>query len=309
MALNIIFMGTPDFAVPILKSINDSSHNILEVYTQPPNKKNRGQKISFSPVHQYSNEMNISVRHPLTLETQEEFEYIKKIKPDIVVVVAYGKILPSKFLNLENVLFINIHASLLPKWRGAAPIQRAIMNCDNETGISIMKIVTKLDAGPVLIESKIKITKETNFEELSSQMSNLGAKLILKALDLIENGKAKFIPQNDKDATYAKKIDKTECKINWNSEAKTIIAKINALHPNPGSWFKLKGSRIKAIRAIEVAIKGEPGEIINKNFTIGCSQNSVQILELKKEGKNKITSSEFVKGNELKVGSNIITDA
>jgi methionyl-tRNA formyltransferase len=174
------------------------------------------------------------------------------------------------------------------------------MNCDNETGISIMKIVTKLDAGPVLIESKIKIMKETNFEELSSQMSNLGAKLILKALDLIEN---------DKDATYAKKIDKTECKINWNSEAKNIIAKINALHPNPGSWFELKGSRIKAIRAIEVGIEGEPGEIINKNFTIACSQNSVQILELKKEGKNKITSSEFVKGNELKVGSNIITDA
>ena len=138
MSFKILFMGTPDFAVPVLKSINESNHKILEVYTQPPKKKNRGQKISFSPVHEYSNVINIPVRHPLTLDSEEEFEHIKKLKPDISVVAAYGKILPSKFLNLEDTIFINVHASLLPKWRGAAPIQRAIMNCDNETGISIM---------------------------------------------------------------------------------------------------------------------------------------------------------------------------
>ena len=308
MALNIIFMGTPDFAVPILKSINNSSYNILEVYTQPPNKKNRGQKISFSPVHQYSNEINVPVRHPLTLDSEEEFQHLKKIKPDIAVVVAYGKIIPSKLLDLEYTTFINIHASLLPKWRGAAPIQRAIMNCDNETGISIMRIVPKLDAGPVLIKSKIKIIKETNHEELSTQMSKLGSKLILEALDLIKSGKAKFISQNDADATYAKKIDKIESKINWNLDAKNVVAKINALYPNPGSWFELKKSRIKVIKAIEVNAKGSPGEIINKNFTIGCSQNAIKILELKKEGKNKISAVEFLRGNKLEVGSNIITD-
>ena len=308
MTFNILFMGTPDFAVPILKALHHSDHKILEVYTQPPKKKNRGQKINISPIHEYSNEINIPVRYPLKLDTLEELEHIKKIKPDIVVVVAYGKILPTKFLNLENILFINVHASLLPKWRGAAPIQRAIMNCDTETGISIMKVEPKLDAGPVLMKSKIEITKEINYEELSAKMSNLGAKLILDALHFIKNGKAKFVSQNDNDATYAQKIDKIESKINWELKARKIIAKINAFHPNPGSWFELKKSRIKVIKAIEVNAKGEPGEIINKNFTIACYHNAVQILELKKEGKNKITAEEFLKGNKLEVGSNIYKD-
>jgi methionyl-tRNA formyltransferase len=308
MSFKILFMGTPMFAVPILKSIYQSNHKILEVYTQPPKKKNRGQKIGISPVHEYSNKINIPIRHPLTLESEEEFEHIKKMRPDISIVVAYGKIIPSKFLDLENTMFINIHASLLPKWRGAAPIQRAIMNSDKETGISIMRVESKLDTGPVLMKSKIEITKEINYEELSAQMSKLGAKLILEALDLIESGKASFISQNDKDATYAKKIEKVESKINWNLEAKKIIAKINALYPNPGSWFELMGSRIKIIKAIEINAKGAPGEIINKDFTIGCSYNAIQILELKKEGKNKISAVEFLKGNKLKIGSNIATD-
>ena len=171
-----------------------------------------------------------------------------------------------------------------------------------------MRIVPKLDAGPVLITSKIKIIKETNHEELSTQMSKLGSKLILEALDLIKSGKAKFISQNDANATYAKKIDKIESKINWNLDAKNVVAKINALYPNPGSWFELNKSRIKVIKAIEVNAKGSPGEIINKDFTIGCSQNAIKILELKKEGKNKISAVEFLRGNKLEVGSNIITD-
>jgi methionyl-tRNA formyltransferase len=306
MTFKILFMGTPVFAVPILKSIHQSNHKILEVYTQPPKKKNRGQKISFSPVYEYSNKINIPTRYPSTLESDEELEHIKKMKPDISVVVAYGKILPKKFLNLENTMFINIHASLLPKWRGAAPIQRAIMNSDKETGISIMKVEPKLDTGPILMQSKIEITKEINYEELSSQMSKLGAKLILEALDLIKNGKAKFITQNDKDATYAKKIEKTESKINWNLEAKKIVAKINALHPNPGSWFQLKGLRIKVIKAIEIKAKGKPGELINENLTIACFQNAIKILELKKEGKKKMTAAEFLRGHKIEVGSNVI---
>ena len=308
MSFKILFMGTPNFSVPILKSLYKSGYKILEVYTQPPQKKNRGQKISLSPIHEYSNKINVPVRHPLTLNSNEELEHIKKIKPDIVIVVAYGKIIPTKFLKLENTLFINIHASLLPKWRGAAPIQRAIMNCDSETGISIMKVEPKLDTGPVLIKSKIKISKGINCEELSNKMSKLGSKLILEALDMIEKGKAKFISQNDKEATYAKKIEKIESKIDWNLEAKNIVAKINALYPNPGSWFELKGSRIKVIKAKEVNAKGAPGEIINKDFIIGCSQNAIQILELKKEGKNKISAKEFLKGNKLEVGSNINID-
>ena len=195
MALNIIFMGTPDFAVPILKSINNLNHNILEVYTQPPNKKNRGQKIQNSPIHDFSNKLNLPVRCPIAFD-EEEINHIKKLNPDLVIVVAYGKILPVKLLNLEKVLFINVHASLLPRWRGAAPIQRAIMNLDHETGVSIMKIETELDAGPVLLQSTVKITNEINYKERSGQRSELGAKLILDTLKLIYNKSVNFIKQN-----------------------------------------------------------------------------------------------------------------
>jgi len=304
MALNIIFMGTPDFAVPILKSIDNLNHNILEVYTQPPNKKNRGQKIQNSPIHDFSNKLNLSVRCPIAFD-EVEINHIKKLNPDLVIVVAYGKILPSKLLNLDKLLFINVHASLLPRWRGAAPIQRAIMNLDHETGVSIMKIVTELDAGPVLLQSKIKITKETNYKELTDQMSKLGAKLILDALKLIENKKINFIEQNESEATYAKKIKKAETKINWNDDAEKIVAKINALCPNPGCWFELNGNRIKIIKAKETINKALPGEILDDKFTIACSKNAVQIIELQKEGKQKMTVGEFLKGNKIKIGQNL----
>ena len=172
-------MGTPEFSVPILESIHNSKHNIIEVYTQPPKRKDRGQSINLTPIHEFSNKKNISVRCPDELNTEEELNNLRIKKPDVVLVVAYGKILPLKFLNIENIKFINIHASLLPKWRGAAPIQRSIMNLDKETGISIMKIIPKLDAGPVMMKSKIKISKDSNFLSLSKELSVLGADMIL----------------------------------------------------------------------------------------------------------------------------------
>ena len=304
MVLNIIFMGTPDFAVPILKSINNLNHNILEVYTQPPNKKNRGQKIQNSPIHDYSNKLNLPVRCPIVFN-EDEINHIKKLNPDLVIVVAYGKILPVKLLNLDKVLFINVHASLLPRWRGAAPIQRAIMNLDKETGVSIMKIVTELDAGPVLLQSKIKITKEINYKELSVQMSELGAKLILDTLKLIEDKKTNFTEQNESKATYAKKIEKSETKISWNDDAEKIVAKINAFSPNPGCWFELNGSRVKIIKAKKIISEGIPGTILDSNLTIACSKNAIQIMEIKKEGKQKMTVEEFLRGNKIKTGQSL----
>ena len=274
MALKIIFMGTPEFSVPILESLHQSNHKIIEVYTQPPTKKNRGQKVHFSPVHIFSKENNIPVRHPIHINTNEELEHIEKLKADVVIVVAYGKILPRSLLNLKNLKFINIHASLLPKWRGSAPIHRAIMNSDRETGISIMKIIPKLDAGPVMMSSKIKIQKDANYEKLSKQLSKMGSELIITSLKLLENKKEKFIEQNEKDATYAKKVSKDESQINWNETAGQIIAKINALHQNPGCWFYLDGLRIKITRAIEVNGNGAPGEIIDENFVIACGKKS-----------------------------------
>ena len=303
MAFKIIFMGTPNFAVPILKSVNESKHKILEVYTQPPTKKNRGLKIQNSSVHICATELNIPVRHPISLKDNDEIEYIKKLKPDVVIVVAYGQILPEKLLKIGKILFINIHASLLPKWRGAAPIQRAIMNMDHESGISIMKIVPKLDSGPVLLKSKIKIFQDTTYEELAKKMSKLGSKLILDALKLLEEKQAIFIEQDESEVSYAKKIQKSECKINWNKNANEVIAKINALNSNLGSWFEINGNRIKIIEAKEVKNKkGKPGILLDKNFTIACLNNAIQILKLKKEGKQQTTAEEFLRGTKIKIG-------
>ncbi len=302
MALKIIFMGTPEFAVPILKAINDSNHKILEVYTQPAKRKNRGQKINQSKIHINANELNLTVRSPDSLSTNEELEHLKKLKPDLVVVVAYGKILPESILNLDKVLFINLHASLLPKWRGAAPIQRSLMNLDNETGVSIMKIVPRLDAGPVMMRKKIKIMQNQNYKDLSEKLSKLGAKLILNAIKLIEGDKADFVEQNEAEATYAKKILKSESKINWNDEAIKVLAKINALNPNPGCWFELNGFRIKIIKATKKDLEGDPGKILDKELTIACKKGAIQILELKREGKNTVTTKEFLRGNEIIVG-------
>ncbi len=305
MPLNIIFMGTSEFAVPILELLSESEHNILCVYTQPPKKKARGQKILSSPIHQLAKKLKISVRCPIKLNEDVEYKFIKKTNPNIVIVVAYGQIIPKKFLDLTEITFLNIHASILPKWRGAAPIQRAIMNLDEESGISIMKIATKLDSGPVMMKSKLTISKDTNSEKLSKELSNLGSKLILDSLKLIQNKSAKFVEQDEKEATYAKKIDKKEAKLNWKNSAKKIIAKINALYPNPGTWLEYNGSRIKIIKAIEVKTNGEPGEILDKNFTIACSENAIQVLELQKEGKKRMKTSEFLKGNNLRVGIKI----
>mgnify|MGYP001238571658 CR=1 FL=1 len=305
MAFRILFMGTPDFAVPILKSIHESKHRVIEVYTQSPKKKNRGQLILNTPVHECAKELEISVRYPLSLTQESEIEHVKNLKPDIVVVAAYGKILPNSLLDLKNILFINVHASLLPRWRGAAPIQRAIMNMDSETGISIMKIEPKLDSGPVMLQSKIKIYPNLNFEELSNEMSKTGAKLILDALKLIEENKAKFSSQNEAKVTYAQKIQKIEAKINWNQNAESIIAKINALNPNPGCWFKLDGTRLKIIKAKKIICEGKPGKVLDEKFTIGCLKNAIRILEIKKEGKQSMDTKEFLKGNKIKIGQNL----
>ena len=303
MSFKIVFMGTPSFSVPILKAINDSNHKIIEVYSQPPNKKSRGLKVQNSAVHDYAKQLNISVRCPVKLDEETEINHLKKLKPDLIVVVAYGKILPEKLLNIKNLIFLNVHASLLPRWRGAAPIQRAIMKGDKETGISIMKIVPKLDAGPILIQSKLSISKEINYEQLSEKMSDLGSKLIIDALELIKNNKANFTPQDESKVIYAKKIEKTESKIDWNESAEEILAKIRAFNPNPGTWFELNKARIKITKAIAVEKTGKVGAIIDTNkMIIACKKNAVQILELKKEGKKLMPVNEFLKGNKIKIG-------
>ena len=305
MALRIIFMGTPDFAVPILNSIINSQHHLLAIYTQNPKKSDRGQKINISPVHYFAKEKKIDVRSPKDLNLEEKI-FIQKLNPDIIVVAAYGKIIPPEFLKIKNTKFINIHASLLPKWRGAAPIQRSLMEMDEETGISIMKIIPKLDAGPFMLQEKIKIEKNDNYNTLSAKLANLGSRLIIKSLDLIEKRNFKLIDQDESRATYAKKIDKKETKIEWNISAKNLIAKINGLSPYPGAWFNHKNSRIKILKAFEVDQTGEIGEILDDNLTIACKEKAIQVLNVQKEGKKILKTKEFLSGYNIKKGEKII---
>ena len=273
------------------------------VFTQPPQKSHRGQKINKSPIQGISETLNIDYRTPKTLKDNcVEYEFLKELNADLAIVCAYGQIIPENFLNLTKKGFVNIHASILPRWRGAAPIQRSIMNLDTETGISIMRIKKELDTGPVSNIYKIKIDQNQNAQEISEKLSALAAEKILDNVDDILEDKAKFIDQDHSKATYAKKIDKSEARINWKDSAKNIIGKINALNPNPGTWFKLNDSRIKIIKALEVRKKGKPGEILSQNFTIACADNAIQILELKKEGKKEMKAFEFVKGHNLIIG-------
>ena len=297
-------MGSPEFAIPSLLNLIKSEHKILCVYTQSPKKKSRGHKISKTPVHIFSEKSNLIVKTNKLTQDQEYKEFIN-FKPDLVVVVAYGQIIPEKYLNIPNLIFLNLHASLLPKWRGAAPIERAILNKDKETGISIMKIEKKLDAGPYIKQVSVKISKETTSGELLEKLSKMGSIALADSIKLINTKKAIFQKQNEDDATYANKIDKVETKIDWNDKAENVIAKINAFSPKPGAWFFMQNERIKILKAEEVEQKGNIAEVINVNFTIGCAENSVKILRLQKEGKKEMDVSEFLLGTKLKKGTKI----
>jgi len=306
MASNIIFMGTSDFAVPILKSISESNHKIKAVYTQPPKKKSRGQKFEKSPINLESIKLNISVRHPNNLNSDDEYNFIKKSGVKFIIVVAYGQIIPQKILDIPDIIFLNIHASLLPRWRGAAPIQRSIIHMDKITGISIMKIISKLDAGPFMMQQEVKIEAEDNFTILSKKLSNLGSKLILKSLAELENKVAKFQEQDENKVSYARKIEKKESEVDWSIPAKNIIAKINGLNPFPGVWFKHLKNRIKIIQAMEVNQRGEIGEVLDEELTVGCKENSIKILSIQKEGKNILDTKSFLTGYKIKKGEKLI---
>ncbi len=301
MFKKIVFMGTSNFSVPILKSLYQNGYPIVTIYTQPPQKSMRGQKVNKSPIQKMAENLCIECRTPDSLkENNEEYNFLKLLNPDLVIVVAYGQLIPKNYLSLSKHGFINIHASLLPKWRGAAPIQRSIMNLDKETGVSIMKIVEKLDAGPVMMQEKINVTSEMNAEDLSNKLSDLSSKLILECIDEIEGGKAKFIDQDEQKATYAKKINKEEGKINWDNSAENILAQINSLLPNPGAWFSFMGERYKILKASISEAEGKKGKVIDNNLTIACKSKSIKVNEIQRQGKNKQSTSEFLLGSKIK---------
>ena len=305
MAKKIIFMGTPLFAVPILKSLYQNGYPISVVYTQPPQKSHRGQKINKSPIQGISETLNIDFRCPENLKDNgEEYKFIKNLNADLAVVVAYGKLIPKNFLNLTKKGFINIHGSILPSWRGAAPIQRSIMNLDKETGISVMKLVETLDSGPVSNIYKIKLDQNNNAEEISEKLSFLAAEKILDDIDDILDDKAKFIDQDHSKASYAKKIEKIEGEINWNDEAEKIIGKINGLFPVPGAFFNFKGERFKILKAEIGNGIGQTGEVLSDKLEIACTNNqSIKILEIQRQGKKPQKIGEFMLGSSIRKGS------
>jgi len=305
MPKKIIFMGTPTFAVPILKSLYQNGYPVSVVYTQPPQRSNRGQKINKSPIQNISETLNIDYRLPQTLNNnEEEYKFLKDLNADLGIVVAYGQIIPKNFLDLTKKGFINIHGSILPKWRGAAPIQRSIMNLETETGISIMKIVKELDSGPVCNIYKFKIENNLNAEEVSDKLSLLAAEKILDNVDDILEDKVKFIDQDHSIATYAKKIEKNEGKINWNDQASKIIGKINGLYPFPGAFFNFEGERYKILKAKIADGLGKAGEVLSDHLEVACANNkSIKILEIQRQGKKAQKIEEFKLGSQIKKGS------
>lgn len=304
MLKKIIFMGTPLFAVPILKSLYQNGYEVVVVYTQPAKKSKRGMGINPSPIQNLSETLNIEFRTPSSLKNnKEEYDYLKKLEADVAVVVAYGQILPKEILKLTKKGFINVHASILPKLRGPAPIQRSIMNSDSKTGISIMKIAEKLDTGPLCNVYHLDILENENAESLSERLSLLAAEKVLDDIDAILEDKALFEPQDDTKATYASKILKSEGQIDWSESQNNIIGKINGLYPN--SFFIYKGERYKVLKA-EISNKiGEAGQVLSTVLDIGCKNGSIKILEIQREGKRPQKTNEFMLGSKIIKGSNL----
>ena len=292
----IVFFGSPEFSLAPLKTLYLGGYEIVGVYTQEPKKKSRGMKEITTPVHQWAESQLLPVFTPVALN-QESIHEFQSLKPDVAILFAYGKIIPKAWLDIPLYGFINIHASLLPKWRGAAPVQRSIENNDEITGISIMKMNEKLDEGPVLASQVIPITKETNGLNLINQMSLDSCSLLFNTLEKYFLGKIQPHDQDSSLSTYANKINKIESKINWSEKAVTIERKIRAFYPYPAMWFNHEGRRYKVLKSKISNQIGKVGEIIDTPLTIACGDQSLEVLEIQAEGKKAVSIDNFILGN------------
>ena len=301
--MKLVFMGTPNFSVPALKALAQSNHQICAVYSQPPRPAGRGKKLRLSDVHKEALDLGLTVHNPTSFKSNKDRTIFRKLKADIAIVVAYGLILPNQILSAPKFGCLNIHASLLPRWRGAAPIQRAIMEGDDETGVCIMKMEEGLDTGPVLSSRKIQIKENDNAKILSERLSLVGSKLIVEVLDALSEFKA--YSQSAAGVTYARKIEKSETKIDWSLPAKTINQKIRALSPFPGAWTEINGERIKLLASKVINKENEPGMILDKGFSIACGQKALEITEAQRPGKSAQKSDVFLRGFRLQKGSKL----
>ena len=298
--MTIAFMGTPDFAVPALVALHEAGHELVCVYTQPPRPAGRGKKLQPSPVHRKAKELGIEVRHPTSLKNQDAQAEFAALQADVAVVSAYGLILPQAVLDAPSYGCLNIHASILPRWRGAAPIHRAILAGDAETGVTIMQMEAGLDTGPMLAKVITPIDAKTT-GELTEELAELGANAMVGVLNDLEHLAA--IPQDDGAATYAPKIDKAEARIDWSKPAEEIERLARGLAPFPGAWSESDGERVKLLRAELAEGSGNPGEVLNEDFTIACGSGAIRPLRLQRAGKPAMDREDFLRGNPIAKGT------
>ena len=296
----IIFMGTPVIAKEYLNTLINNDFKIEAVFTQPPKKQSRGMKLNKSPIHLMAIEKNIKVFHPVKFDL-EIINLLNKIQPDLIIVMAYGRILPREVLELPEYGCINVHVSMLPRWRGASPIEYALQSGDKKTGISIIKLVEELDAGPIIAQEKLTIPSNFNKLELSNHLTTIGKKLLIDTIPKILKNEIILKDQDKENITYASKITSKIRKINFNTSTKNIINLIKAHAPKPGAWFYLNNERIKIIDAKPGLAKGKISTILNNNFEIASNDGSIEPLILQREGKNIVTKDEFLRGFKLKV--------
>jgi methionyl-tRNA formyltransferase len=307
MPLRIIFMGTPEFSVPTLRAIVEAGHEIVAVYTQPPRPAGRrGLELTPSPVQREAERLGLQVRSPVSLKGQPEQEAFAALKADTAVVVAYGLLLPKPVLQGTRLGAYNGHASLLPRWRGAAPIQRAIMAGDRETGMMVMKMEEGLDTGPVALTERLEIGPNETSGELHDRLMLVGARLMVEALERLEAGTLTLTPQPEEGVVYARKIDKAETRIDWTRAGAQVHNHIRGLSPFPGAWCEMvlggKAERLKILRSVPASGTGLPGEVIDNRLTVACEGGAVRLTELQRAGGRPVTAEEFLRGLKIEKG-------
>ncbi len=305
--MRIVFMGTPDFAVPALRALVGAGHDVAAVYTQPPRAAGRGLDLRKSPVHVAAEEAALTVRSPESLKSESEQAVFRALATDVAVVVAYGLILPEAILAAPRHGCLNIHASLLPRWRGAAPINRAIMAGDKETGVAIMRISEGLDAGPVCLEARMPIGANQTAGEVHDELATRGANLMVQALSALERGQLDCRPQAEEGVTYAKKIEPAETRIGWSRPAQEVHNRIRGLSPRPGAWFEVeingKPERIKVLHSTLAEGAGAPGTLLGDRLTVACGEGAIRLVEVQRAGKKPMTADEFLRGVKLRSGT------
>ena len=299
--MRVVFMGTPEFSVPVLDALVEAGHEVACVYCQPPRPAGRGKKDRPSPVQARAAALGLEVRHPVSLKPAEAQAEFAALKADVAVVVAYGLILPQPVLDAPRRGCLNIHASLLPRWRGAAPIHRAIMAGDTETGICIMQMEAGLDTGPVLLRATTPIGAEDTTAALHDRLSALGAQLIVTALDRLDSLEPQ--PQPEAGVTYAAKIDKAEARIDWTRPAEQVDRQIRGLSPCPGAWCEIGGERVKLLASRLTHGQGRPGEVLDAALTVACGTGAVQLTQLQRAGKGAQDADTFLRGHPVAPGT------